>query len=47
MIYIYVFIYILPSGIIPAETNKATTTLCQKEKKMIAFTQRNFGNGLK
>jgi hypothetical protein len=36
----------IPSGIIPAKTRRATTTPCQKEKKIMALTQRNFGNGL-
>jgi hypothetical protein len=30
----------------PEDTKIAMMTLCQKEKKMIAFTHRNFGKGL-
>lgn len=35
-----------PSCMKPAETSSAIMTLCQKEKKMIALTHRNFGKGL-
>jgi hypothetical protein len=40
------FLRCLPSRMAPEETKRAMMTLCQKEKKMMAFTHKNLGKGL-